>query len=166
MVRVRDWRKASMVAAGVRRFNGVRVSRQRILARPHFTIEAGSHVAGWIGFEGRGSGVYELVHLSVKPRFRHGGLAQSAVYRVLNMVRSAGGRYAYTRINHRNFPSMCLALTPRRAGLHGVLHVLLRPLFCQQSITLFNCLDNGDMLVPSRTLSLRRIKADVAQATK
>ncbi|MBS3986178.1 MAG: GNAT family N-acetyltransferase [Selenomonadales bacterium] len=109
LVRIRDWRKAGLVAAGVRRYNGVSVSRQRILSRPHFTIETGSRVAGWIGFEGRRPGVFELVHLSVKPQYRHGGLAQSAVYRVLNMVRSCGGRYAYTRINHRNYPSMCLA---------------------------------------------------------
>jgi len=108
-VRVRDWRKASIVAAGVRRFNGVSVSRQRVLSRPHFTIETGSRVAGWIGFEGRGRGVFELVHLSVRPKFRHGGFAQSAVQRVLGMVRGSGGHYAYTRINHRNFPSMCLA---------------------------------------------------------
>lgn len=100
---------ARLVAGGVRRYNGVCVSPGRIMARPHFTIETGRHTAGWIGVEGRGSGVFELVHLSVKPAFRHGGLAQSAVARTLGLVRSCGGRYAYTRINRRNYPSMCLA---------------------------------------------------------
>jgi len=100
---------AHVVCCGVRRFNGVSISAQRVLAHPHYTIEARGQTAGWIGFEGRGRGVYELVHLSVKPKFRHGGLAQGAVSRVMGMVHSCGGRYAYTRINHRNIPSMCLA---------------------------------------------------------
>ncbi|MBS3951034.1 MAG: GNAT family N-acetyltransferase [Peptococcaceae bacterium] len=109
LVRVRDLSTARIVACGVRRFNGVSVSTSRIVSRPHFTIRAGGETAGWIGYEGRGRGIVELVHLSVRPKFRHGGLAQSAVYRVLNIVRTCGGRYAYTRINHRNVPSMCLA---------------------------------------------------------
>ena len=115
LVRVRDRSTARTVACGVRRFNGVSVSTGRIISQPHFTIRAGGETAGWIGYESRGKGVYELVHLSVRPKFRHGGLAQSAVYRVLNFVRACRGRYAYTRINHRNIPSMCLA---RKMGFH------------------------------------------------
>jgi len=115
LVRVRDLSTARVVSCGVRRFNGVSVSTSRVLSRPHFTIRAGGETAGWIGYEGRGRGTYELVHLSVRPRFRHGGLALGAVARVLNKVRAIGGRYAYTRINRRNVPSMCLA---RKMGFH------------------------------------------------
>ncbi|MBS3938452.1 MAG: GNAT family N-acetyltransferase [Peptococcaceae bacterium] len=109
LLRIRDYKTARTVAEGIRKYNGVNVSPKNLLARPHFTIARGPDTAGWIGFESRGRGVYELVHLSVKPKFRHLGLAQIATLRTLGMVRSAGGRYAYTRINHRNRPSMCLA---------------------------------------------------------
>lgn len=119
LVRVRDRHTARVVCNGVRRFNGVSISVGRVISRPHFTIVTRGLTAGWIGFEGRGRGVYELVHLSVKPAYRHGGLAQSAVARVLGMVRSGGGRYAYTRINYRNVPSMCLARKMGFRKTHG-----------------------------------------------
>lgn len=109
LCRIRDRATARTVTAGIRKYNGVVVTPERILARPHFTIESGPYTAGWIGFEGRGRGVYELVHLSVKPNFRHLGLAQGATRQTIDLARKAGGRYAFTRINHRNRPSMQLA---------------------------------------------------------
>jgi len=115
--RIRDYRTARTVAEGIRRYNGVAVSPGRLLARPHFTIVRGSDTAGWIGFEGRGGRKFELVHLSVKPRFRHLGLAQNAVLRTIGMVQSAGGKYAFARINSRNRPSICLA---RKLGFRKV----------------------------------------------
>ncbi|MBS3874066.1 MAG: GNAT family N-acetyltransferase [Firmicutes bacterium] len=109
LCRIRDSVTARTVTAGIKKYNGVVVAPQRILARPHFTIESGPYTAGWIGFEGRGRGVYELVHLSIKPKFRHLGLAQSATKQTIALAKGAGGRYAYTRINHKNRPSICLA---------------------------------------------------------
>ena len=117
LVRVRDWNTAKMVASGVRRYNYTYVSPQRVLSRPHFTLHCNQTIAGWIGYEARGAGSYELVHLSVRPAYRHGGLAQSAVATVLCMVRAAGGKFAYTRINSRNKPSICLA---RKFGFRKV----------------------------------------------
>jgi ribosomal protein S18 acetylase RimI-like enzyme len=108
LVRVRNLSTARTVAAGVRRYNHIRISTRRVISRPHFTMNRGGSIAGWIGYEGRGEGRYEVVHLSVKPGYRRGGLAKRAVASVIRRVRSAGGKLAYARIRSTNYPSISL----------------------------------------------------------
>lgn len=102
-MRIRKVGLAKVVARGVRRYNGVSLSLKRILTRPHYTIMVNRQVAGWIGYEFRRPGVYEIAHLSVFPRFRGRGLAERATGRVLALVRRAGGRRVYARILRSNY---------------------------------------------------------------
>lgn len=106
--RIRDRGTARLVAQGVRRFNGVSLSIRRILNRPHYAIVRSGKIAGWIGIERRSSGVYELCHLSVLPRYRRAGLGESASRQSIAVIRSWGGHYAYTRIVRNNKPSINL----------------------------------------------------------
>lgn len=106
--RVYAYRQAQTVAQGVRRFNGVAISPRRVLQRPHFIIRTMGRIAGWLGYERRRPRVYELVHLSVRPRYRRRGLAERAVRRTLGKVRAAGGSYIYARVRRHNRPGMRL----------------------------------------------------------
>ncbi len=101
--RIRDYRLAKRVARGVQRYNGVTLSARRVLAQPHFSVVVQGKVAGWIGYERRGRGVYEIAHLSILPRFRRRGLAERATGRVLGIMRRAGGRYVYARVRRSNY---------------------------------------------------------------
>lgn len=101
--RIRKLGVAKTVASGVRRYNGVSLTPGRIMSRPHFAIMVGGQLAGWIGYERRRPGVYEVAHLSVRPRFRGRGLAERATGRMLARVRNAGGRLVYARIRRSNY---------------------------------------------------------------
>jgi ribosomal protein S18 acetylase RimI-like enzyme len=103
LVRIRKVGLAKVVATGVRRYNGVSLSPRRILARPHYAITVHGHLAGWIGYEYRRPGVYEIAHLSVLPRFRRRKLGERATARVLVLVRNAGGHRVYARIRRANY---------------------------------------------------------------
>ena len=109
LVRVLDMRIAKQVAERVNRYNDIRITAKRVLERPHFTIELNGEVAGWIGCEKRGAGKYEIVHLSILPGFRRYGLAEEATAILLEMIKRAGGRYAYVRIKRSNRASVKLA---------------------------------------------------------
>lgn len=100
--RIREYDLARVVAKGVQRHNGVFLTPRRILSRPHFAIRVNGRLAGWIGYEARRPGVYELMHLSVLPRYRRRRLAERATARMLAMARHAGGRSVYARIKRGN----------------------------------------------------------------
>ncbi len=106
--RIREYRTAKRVARGVNHYNHVHIGARQVLRRPHYTIQVNGRRAGWIGCLGRGKGTYEVAHLSVLPKYRRHGLAESAVWRVLRIIRASGGRYAYARIKRYNRPSMGL----------------------------------------------------------
>ncbi|HBK84672.1 MAG TPA: hypothetical protein DDZ53_01420 [Firmicutes bacterium] len=106
--RIRDYGTAKVVVRGVRHYNGLALSPRRVMARPHFAISVNGQLAGWIGYELRRPHVYEIAHLSVRPRFRRRGLAETAVGRVLFLVRRAGGRHVYARIRRTNYASQGL----------------------------------------------------------
>ena len=103
LVRIRKVGLAKAVAKGVRRYNGVTLSPGRIIANPHFAILVNGHLAGWIGYEPRRPRVYELAHLSVRPKYRGRGLAECAARRMLARMRNAGGRMVYARIRRSNY---------------------------------------------------------------
>lgn len=100
----RIWRltAAKLVARGVRRYNGVRLSPKRVIARPHYLLLQSGKIVGWIGVERRNSAACEICHLSVLPAYRRRGLAESAVKQGLSLVRRAGASYAYARILSTN----------------------------------------------------------------
>ncbi|MGI6344611.1 MAG: GNAT family N-acetyltransferase [Bacillota bacterium] len=107
--RIRNPRLAAWVAAGVNRYNRLRISAQRVLCRPHYVIVSDRKVVGWLGLEARGRRTYELTHLSVLPQYRRRGHAKTAVRRSLAMIRSVGGKQVYVRIRRNNLASMALA---------------------------------------------------------
>lgn len=108
LMRVRDYATAKFVAQGVQRYNGVMLRPERVLTRPHYVVTSRGKIAGWIGVEDRGRKVFELCHLSVLPKYRRQGLAQSAFALALAMIRASNGRYTYSRIVRSNYPSICL----------------------------------------------------------
>lgn len=103
LVRIRKVGLAKAVAKGVRRYNGVALSPGRIIANPHFAIMVRAHLAGWIGYELRRPRVYEIAHLSVRPKYRGRGLAECATGRMLARMRNAGGRMVYARVRRSNY---------------------------------------------------------------
>lgn len=113
--RVRDRGLAGRIVRGVRRYNGVSLTTDRVLRRPHYSIRLKGKLAGWIGVELRGHRVCELCHLSVLPQFRRLGLGQTAFSRSLSIARALGASYVYARIRRSNYP--CLRLI-RKFGFH------------------------------------------------
>lgn len=117
LARIRRVGLAKVVAAGVRRYNGVSLSVRSILSRPHYAILVSGRLAGWIGYEWRRPGVCEIAHLSVLPCFRRRKLGQRATARVLAFMRRAGGRRVYARVRRANYAPQCIL---RRFGFQRV----------------------------------------------
>ncbi|NLW17031.1 MAG: GNAT family N-acetyltransferase [Firmicutes bacterium] len=117
LMRIRKLDLAKVVARGVWRYNGVSLRPGRILATPQFAILVKGRLAGWIGYERRRPGVYEIAHLSVLPRFRRSGLGKRATVRMLAQVRRTGGQVVYARIRRSNYAPQCLL---RKLGFRRV----------------------------------------------
>jgi GNAT superfamily N-acetyltransferase len=102
LVRIRRLSTARVVARRLRRYNGVNVRAERLVSKPHYLIRERGHLAGWIGYERCGRRSYEIVHMTVLPRFRRRGFAEEATIEILEKLRLIRARRAYVRIRRGN----------------------------------------------------------------
>lgn len=105
--RVGDYATAKRVARGVARYNGVPLTIGRVLRNPHYIIRFRGRLAGWLGYERRGKG-YEILHLSVLPKYRRLGLGQRATSLVLLHLARRACPYVYARTKGHNYASQKL----------------------------------------------------------